>query len=87
VRFAPGPEVVLVGEAGHVADLDEQACCPGRADAVQAHQRGPSGLDQGGELLVRGLLALIDALEVSDQIGRDAAAGLAGDVAGADRGE
>lgn len=58
--------------------------CAGRADAVQAHQRGPGGLDEGGELLVRGVLTLIDALQVSDQLGRGAAAGLAGEVAGSD---
>jgi hypothetical protein len=39
---------------------------------VQAGQPGACLFDQGGELLVRGLLARVDALEVDDELQRDA---------------
>jgi hypothetical protein len=38
-------------------------------------------------LFVGGLLALVEAFEVADQLGGDAAAGLAGGIAGADLGQ
>ena len=83
----PGAEVVAVGEPGDVADLDQQPGRAGGADAVQVHQAGAGRGDQLGEFLVRGLLALIDPLEVADQLGGDPPTGLAGDVARADRGQ
>jgi hypothetical protein len=64
--LVPGGEVRAVGEPGDVADLDEQPGCAGRADAVKVHERGAGGGDEFGELLVGGLLALVDPLEVSD---------------------
>ena len=43
--------------------------------------------DEFGELLVGGLLALVDPLEVGDQLRGDPTAGLAGGVAGSDLGQ
>jgi hypothetical protein len=65
--------VVAVGEPGDVADLDQQPGGAGGADAVQIHQRAAGGGDQFGELFVRGLGPLVDALEVADQFGGHAA--------------
>ena len=78
--------MVLVREAGDLADRDQEAGGAGGADAVHVHQRGSRLLHQSGQLLVGGLLALVDPLEVGDQLGRDAASGLAGEVAWADGG-
>ena len=47
----------------------------------------PVAASSSRELLVRGLLARVDPLEVADQLGGDPAAGLAGDVAGPDLGQ
>jgi hypothetical protein len=65
--------VVAVGEPGDVADLDQQPGGAGGADAVKIHQRAAGGSDQFGELFVRGLGPLVDALEVADQFGGHAA--------------
>jgi hypothetical protein len=59
----------------------------GGADAGQVEQSGAGGGDQLGELLVRGLLPLIDPLQVTDQLRRDPTSGLAGGIAGPDRGQ
>jgi hypothetical protein len=56
----PGREVALGREPGNVTDLDQQPGGAGGADAVQAEQCGACLFDQGGELLVRGLLARVD---------------------------
>jgi hypothetical protein len=64
------------GKIGDVPDLHQQPGGAGRPDPVQAHQRGAGGLDSGGQLLVGGLLALVDPLQVGDQLGGDPAAGL-----------
>lgn len=74
-------------EAGDVTDLDQQPCGTGGSDAVQVQQAGAGLLDQLGELLVRGLLPRIDLLQVSDQLGRDPATGLADDVSWSDLGQ
>ena len=58
---------------------------PEGADPVQVHQGDPRGGDQVGQLLVRGLLALVDPFEVGDQLGGDATASLAGGITWADR--
>ena len=78
----PGREVGAVGEPGDVADLDQQPGRTGRSDAVQVQQAGPGGRDQVDEFLVGGLLAGIDPLQVGDELGGDAFAGLAGGVPG-----
>src|SRR6188472_2972628 len=80
----PGREVVVVGEAGDVADFDEQSGRTRGADAVQAGQARAGRGEPLSQLLVRGLLARIDPLEVADQLGRNAATDLAGDVPGPD---
>jgi hypothetical protein len=59
----------------------------GRADAVQVQQRGAGRLDELAQLLVGGLLARVDPLEVSDELGGDATAGLAGGVPRPDLGQ
>ena len=69
------------------ADLDQQPCGAGRADAVQVHQRGAGGSDQSLELFVGLLGPLVDALEVSDQLSGYPSAGLASRVTRADRGQ
>ena len=57
------------GEAGDVADLDQQPGRTGGSDPVQVQQRG-SGLGQQRlELFVRGLGAPVDSLEVADEFG------------------
>ena len=76
--------MVAVGEPGYVADLDEQACRPRRADPVQFHQAGPGRGDEVAELFVGSPPAGIDTLEVADELGGDPAPCLAGDVAWAD---
>jgi hypothetical protein len=53
----------------------------GGADAVQIHQRTAGGGDQLFEFLGGGLLALVDPLEVTDQLGGDASACLARGIA------
>ncbi len=60
-RRGPGPgrEVALVGEAGDVADFDQEPGGAGGADAVQVEQPGVGGLDQGDEFLIGLLLALV----------------------------
>ena len=52
----PGREVVVVGEAGDVADLDEQAGRAGLADAVQVDQARAGRGEQFGQLLVGAFL-------------------------------
>jgi hypothetical protein len=54
---------------------------------VQVHQRGAGGGDQFLEFLVGLFGALVDPLEVGDQVGGHSAAGVAGRVAGPDRGQ
>ena len=39
----PGREPVAVGEPGDVADVGQDPCGAGRADAVDLHQRGAAG--------------------------------------------
>ena len=73
----PGREVATVGEPGDVADLDQQPGGTGGADAVQVEQRRCRCHRQVDEFLVRGLLALVDPLEVDDQLERDPLSGLA----------
>jgi hypothetical protein len=80
----PGREVRSVGEAGDVADVDEQPSGAGGADAVQGHQRGAGRGGEFGELFVGGLLALVDPLKVGDQFRGHPAACLACCVAGSD---
>jgi hypothetical protein len=70
----------LFGEAGDVADLDQQPGGARRADAGQVEQSGAGRGDQLGEFLVRGLLPLIDPLQVTDQLRRDPTSGLAGGI-------
>ncbi len=50
--------MVLVREAGDVADLDQQPGGAGGADAVQVNQDGSGLLDECGQFLVGGLLSL-----------------------------
>ena len=50
------------------ADLDQQPGRAGGSDAVQVRQRGAGGGEQSGELGVGGLPALVDTLEVADQL-------------------
>ena len=77
--------MAAVGEPGDVGDgRHEQLRGPERADAVELHQAAAGGSDQLGEFLVGRLLALVDPLQVGDQLGCDAAPGLAGGVAWAD---
>ncbi len=64
-------------EAGDVPDLDEQPRGAGRADAMQPQQRCPGRSQQKPVALVCVLAALIDPLQVRDQLGRDPLAGLA----------
>lgn len=82
-----GAEVVLVREAGDVADLDQQPGSAGGADAVQVNQGGSGLLDECGQFLVGGLLSLVDPLELGDQFGGGASAGVAGDAKRSDGGE
>ena len=77
----------LVGEPGHVTDLDQQPGGAGGTDPVQGGQRGAGGLEQFVQFLVGGLLALVDAFQVADQLGGDPAAGLARGIAGTDPGQ
>jgi len=42
----PGREVVAVGEAGHVRDVGQYPCRPGRPDAVDVHQVRPGRLNR-----------------------------------------
>ena len=60
---------------------------PEGADSVQVHERGAGRGDEFLELFVRGLLALVDPLEVGDQFRGHPAARLAGGVAGTDCGQ
>ena len=83
----PGREVVAVGEPGDVADLDQQPGGAGGADAVQVQQRGAGRGDEVLELLVGGLLAGVDPLEVADSSAATRRAGLADRVARADLGQ
>ena len=71
VPVRPGREVRLVGEAGDVTDLDQEPGCAGGADAVQVEQRGAGGFHVGDEFLVGLLLALVDPLEVFNQLQGD----------------
>jgi len=52
--------VVAVGEAGDVADLDQQPGGTGGSDAVQVQQSGAGGSDQIAQLLVGRLLPDVD---------------------------
>jgi len=70
-----------------VADLDQQPGGAGGSDAVQVEQRRAGGFDQLFEFGVRGLLAGIDPLQVSDEFRGDAAAGLAYRIARPDSGQ
>ena len=70
----PGGEVVVVREPGDVADLDQQPGGAGRADAVQVHQCGAGGGDEFLEFFVGLLGALVDPLEVTDQLRGDSTA-------------
>jgi hypothetical protein len=72
-------------EAGDVSDLDEQTSSTGRADPVQVSERGAGRLEQLVEFFVGGLLAGVDPLEIADQLRSDTTAGLARDIARADR--
>ena len=76
--------MVAVGEPGQVADLDEEPGGAGGVDAVQAQQRGAARRHEGPELLVGGLLARVDPLQVGHELGRDTLAGLADLIARAD---
>ena len=76
-RAVPGCEVVPVGEPVDVADLDQQPGRGRRPDAMQVHQGGAGLDDELLDLLVEGLGALIDLLQVTDQFERDPFAGLA----------
>jgi hypothetical protein len=67
VRCRSRREVVAGGEPGDVGDLDQQPGGNGGADAVQVHQRGAGGGDQRFEFGGGGL-ALVDPLEVADQL-------------------
>src|SRR5690349_21079714 len=71
----PGGEVVAVGEPSAVAELDQQPSSAGGSDTVQAKQSRAGGSDQLDEFLVRCLLAQVETLQVSDQLGRDPLAG------------
>src|SRR6266487_433435 len=73
----PRGEVRPVREPGHVAYFRQEPGGSGRADAVQVGQRGGGGLEQVSQLFAGGFLALVDALQVADQLGRDPAPGLA----------
>jgi hypothetical protein len=64
----PRREVCFGGEPGDVTRFDQQPRGAGRADPVQAHQAGAGGLEQIPQFLVRGLLALVDAVNVADQL-------------------
>lgn len=77
----------LGGEAGDVADLDQQPGGAGGPDAVEVEQGCSGGGDELLEFLIGGLAALIDALEVRDQLSGDAAPCFAGGVAGAHGGQ
>ena len=79
--------MVPVGEPVDVADLDEEPGGRGRSDAVQVHQGGAGLDDELLDLLVEGLGALIDLLQIADQFEGDAFAGLADQVAGPHPGE
>jgi hypothetical protein len=79
--------VTPVGEPGDVAGLDQEPGGARRVDSVQVHQRGPGRHDRRGQLLIRGLLALVDAFQVGDQLGGDPAAGLPGRVPRPDPGQ
>jgi hypothetical protein len=65
---------------GDVTDVDQQPRRAGRADAVHRQQRGAGRLEELTQLLVGGLLPRVDPLEVGDELGGDAPAGLAGGV-------
>src|ERR1700755_1352272 len=80
-------KLVAVGEPGDVADLDQESGSALGADAVQVEQPGAGLAYELGELLVGCLLAGIDPLEVTDQLGRDPSASLAGHVTWSDGGE
>ena len=83
----PRGEVRFGGEPGHVGDLHQQPGGAGGADPVQGGQRGSGGLEQCVQLLVGGLLTLVDAFQVADQLGGDPPARLARGIAGADPGQ
>ena len=65
------------GEPGHVTDFHQQPGGAGGADAVQGGQGGGGGFEQFVQFFVDGLLALVEALQVADQLGGDPPAGLA----------
>ena len=77
----------FAGEPGDVADLGQQPGGAGGTDPVQAGQRAAGGFEQVTEFLVGGLLPLVEAFQVADQLGGDPAAGLACGIAGADLGQ
>lgn len=85
VHRRAGREVLVVGEAGDVRDRHEQPGRAGGADAVKAGQGRAVRGEQLAQLLVRGLLAGLEPLEVAGQLGRDPPTGLASDVARAHR--
>jgi hypothetical protein len=46
--------VVPAGEPVDVADVGQQPCCAGGADAVQLQERGALSFDQDGDFLLAG---------------------------------
>src|SRR5215469_7941264 len=86
-RAIPGCEVGPVGEAGDVANLDEQPGRAGWSDAVELSECAAGGGEQLAQFLVGRLLALVDPLQVTDQLCSDPAPRLAGRIPGPDRGE
>ena len=67
----------FAGEPGDAGDFDQQPGGAGGTDAVQAGQCATGGFEQVTEFFVGGLLALVDAFQVADQLGGNPAAGLA----------
>src|SRR6266508_1772654 len=68
----PGGEPVAVGEAADVADVGQQPGGSRGTDAVQAHQGGSASGHQVGQVLLRRLDPSVDALELADELDREA---------------
>jgi hypothetical protein len=64
----PGCESALVREAADVADIAEQPCGTGRADAVQLSQAAAGGRNELTELGVGGGDPLVDHRQFVDQV-------------------
>jgi hypothetical protein len=69
--YVLGREVGHVREAGDVTDLDQQPSRPRGSDALQLGERAAGSGEELAQFLVGGLLALVNPLKVTEQLGSD----------------